>query len=154
MREKLKIICAVILMTMYVNTTLAQNTKNPHDKVHVFDMTGQGIGKAFRSSHISSQRKGGILIATVVSDVPEFFKLVKDVMNDNIAAGRRRLMIVHAGGAKGEGIESSMVALYANGETGDVYYFEGDGEKLKDTGTKLFFSVKSLYEKEIEPLNN
>lgn len=148
MRMKTKTICALVLALIFGFQLSAQSkNSDSNDKVYVFDgLRNESVDKAIGSSQVSSKRKGGILIALVLSDDPEFMQVVKNAMNDNIAAGRKKIMIVHG---KGDNGKFSWVSLYANGKLGDSYYFDGKHE-LRDTGTKIFFSAKEFYEKEIE----
>ncbi len=144
-----KVVLSLVFIVLSFHSGLAQDTKKPYDKVYVFDtLKNESIDKAIGSSQVSSKRHGGILIALVFTEDPKFMKMVKDAMNDNIAAGRKKIMIVEG---NGEGQKSSWVSLYANGKLGDSYYFDKDN--LKSDSNKLFFSTKRLYEKEIENLN-
>jgi hypothetical protein len=144
-----KVILSLVFTVLSFHVGLAQDTKKPYNKVYVFDeLKNESIDKAIGSSQVSSKRHGGILIALVFTEDPNFMKMVKDAMNDNIAAGRKKIMIVEG---NGEGQKSSWVSLYANGKLGDSYYFDKDN--LKSDSKKLFLSTKRLYEKEIENLN-
>ncbi len=145
MGAKFKAILTIILMILAANYGFSQEAKDSYDKVYIFDeLRNESIDKAIGSSQVSSKRHGGILIALVFTEDPKFMKMVKDAMNDNIAAGRKKIMIVEG---NGQGQKSSWVSLYANGKLGDSYYF--DDVDLKSDGNKLFFSTKQLYEKEI-----
>lgn len=149
MGTKSKVILIIIFAILTTNNGWAQDKKSTYDKVYVFnELRNESIDKAIGSSKVSSKRHGGILIALVFTEDPKFMKMVKDAMNDNIAAGRKKIMIVEG---NGEDQKSSWVSLYANGKLGDSYYF--DKNDLKSDGNKLFFSAKQLYEKEIEKLN-
>lgn len=103
---------------------------------------GQGIKDAITASGLVSKKN--VLVATVLSDDPKFLKMVVDVMNTNIADGRRRVMIVH-GDAPESGF--SKVDLWANGKRGDSYIFTG--QDLDDTGLKLYKSTKEIYKNRI-----
>lgn len=119
-------------------------TDPPNKGVQINDqLKGQGATKATEVAAAVSTKN--VMVAAVLSEDPKFLKMVENTMNTHIADGRKRVLIIHGDPVSGG---TSKVDVWANGTRGASFAFFGD--KLDDTGLKLYKSTKEVYKEKIK----